>query len=432
MSQTLLCIGHIKNDIAPLIPIAQEARTKLRQKPVFLVTAPEPYRNEARAFVQSSGFEVVSHPYESREGENSPNVYLRYRLLRRANLRLAHQILEDVQPAVILANTDACDRYFLDSATRAGYPTVYLQVAAWSDVRHSRAFKRIGTRAQLQPLPRRARLKHYLKEYIAGIAGYPGSTAWMPNVTQIAVQGPFNRDLLIKGGVPPERIALTGNPPQDEAYRIRFGEQSYRNAIYDQLGLPDGSPFFLNCRELEKRLYYLAREERGETQRKIIRALRAVSQDIPVVIRLHPREGEAEAAEIKAIDHNVIVVRDIPLMELLATSTAVISTQSTTLIWAAALDKPTISAFFWTDPFMKAMVARWNGVEMVTTEHALSNALNRYLSNAEHVETWRMRRARFVREHLMFDGRCTERLVQVINQLALDRSQPADFSRAGK
>jgi hypothetical protein len=217
-------------------------------------------------------------------------------------------------------------------------------------------------------------------------------------------------------------VVATGHPACDELYQLRFSPNGAEADVHHHLQLPSGSRYFLNLRAHEDRHYGVTQAEKNAAQVTLIRALQAADPQARIVVKLHPREGDTEERFVRSIDPSIVVARsDISTNELMACSLANVAMGSTTLVWSAALDRPSISAFFWPRVEYWRQAQRWSGVERVDSGPQLTQAVQRYLHDREHAETWRQKRAAFVQDELMFDGKSTARLVGLINQLCLAR-----------
>jgi hypothetical protein len=108
----------------------------------------------------------------------------------------------------------------------------------------------------------------------------------------------------------------------------------------------------------------------------------------------------------------------VPIGDLIAASSLVVSMTSSTLLWAIGIDRPAISAYFWEGVDEFRMTRHWPGVELVDTPEALALAVRRNLHDAEHIATWRARRTACREDFLRADGRSVERIADLYCSLA--------------
>src|SRR5438045_1184038 len=238
--------------------------------------------------------------------------------------------------------------------------------------------------------------------------------AWWREASRSAVLGPHWADLLARGGIPRTRLAVTGNPVCDEIHLVGTQRRGRWSDLYERLGLPAGTRYFLHCREHYARHGRVTNAEAERAQRAIIESFKDTSPETPIVVKMHPRDTAEDHAVVRAIDPSVIVVADVPLVELLAGSLVMVTTTSTTQLWSAALDRPTISAFFWKGHDYWGNVTAFSGVDRVFSPQQLRASLGRSLNDSAYQALWREKRRVFTREMLVTDGHSIERIVQLL------------------
>lgn len=420
MAARLLFVGHLLDDLRSLVAVAAQVKSQGRFEPLFLVTGPGEARAQGEAYIRAEGYPVLDGPFETNDGADSQYLLIKQWRLWRNNRRLIKELLAKVKPALILSSVNVTRNLFLDEATRLGYPTILLQVALWASREFYEALHAEDLHwAEYHFTPEQRRAKQRERQ-IQGWFKMGARPGWQVHTTAIAVQGPYWQNLLHQDGIPSEQLVVTGNPSCDWAYEARQRPSVERAYVYERLGLATGTPYFLYCRENYNRLFGPPTAQSRETPIRIVRTLRAADPNIPIVVKLHPREGEDEIQLLRDAVPDLIVIHDFPLMDLLAESYICVSTISTTLLWSAALDKPTVSAFFWKTRSYYLKEMDWSGVERVLTEEELIEAIQRYRNDAASTEAWRQKRAAFVAQQMPQDGQSVERIVTLINKLALN------------
>jgi Capsule polysaccharide biosynthesis protein len=436
----LLCLGHLPHDIVHLHRVAERAHAEMGLEPHFLVTAPDRLMDGPREYLAAhhlnqvdAGVEHAAHYYPPAlrtpsipeplrgfglgrvVGHLASNPVTRYRGLRQANLQLARHILDTVKPAAVLATVDACHDTFLAEATRRGIPTIYMQVALWGDRKFYRDLWADDERAKGSGQAPGPGLKGRVDKLVRRGFGLHNRPAWRRESSRIAVLGPYWAELLSRGGIPRRRIAVTGNPHCDEVHAVKSGGGRWRE-LYERLGLPGETRYLLHCREYFGRFNGWSGLDGEPGEREIIETLKAASPRTPIVVKMHPRDTGREYDLVRSIDPSVIAVGDVPLIELLARSRLMVTMTSTTQLWSVALDRPTISAFFWKglDHFERATA--FAGVERVFTPEELRASVDRSLNDSTYQDVWRRKRMAFVDEMLVVDGHSIERLVQLLRE----------------
>lgn len=420
----LLCVGNLRHDIVHLHKVAERAMAQRGLDPHFLITAPDRLLDEPRQYLASHHLREVNLPSADHAPVHISNPIKRYRMLRQANLNLAAKILDTMQPAAILATVDACHNFFLAEAARRGIPTIYMQVAFWGDRKFYRKLWADDHRAATARLTLRQRVKARVNKIIQRRYGLQDRPAWWRQPSRIAVLGRYWEEVLTRGGVPRQRIAVTGSPDCDEIYEIKSGRNGRWAELYERLALRYGTRYFLHCREHHARLRSLPADAAEKGEREIIEVFERVGPGTPVVVKMHPRDTAEDYALVRGLSPNVIVAGEVPLMELLAQSLLMVTTTSTTQLWSSALDRPTISAFFWKDIrgmdyWRRATV--YSGVERVFTPGELGASVTRYMNDPAYQQLWHEKRRAFVDEMLVVDGRSIDRLVELLHDPFVDQ-----------
>lgn len=412
----LLCIGHLRHDVVHLHKVADRALAQAGFEPNFFLTAPGGLIDEPRQYLASQHLREVRSASVDFAPLEIRNPLKRYRALRQANLTLARKILDTVQPTAILATVDACYDLLLAEAAARGIPTIYMQVAFWGDRNFYRALWADDRRGSAQPLTLRQHVTSRLTKVIQRRYGFQNRPAWWRKPSRIAVLGRYWEDLLIHGGIPKQRIAVTGNPHCDDIHEVKSGRNARWGELYEHLRLPRGTRYLLHCREYHARLAALPEDTSQEGERHIIEAFQSVSPGTPIVVKMHPRDTPADYEFMRSLGPGVIVAGDVPVMELLAQSLLMVTTISTTQLWSTALDRPTISAFFWKGVDYWKRATAFSGVERVFTPEQLRVSVRRSLSDPAYQALWQEKRKAFVDDMLLVDGHSVDRLVRLLQE----------------
>lgn len=418
MAGTLLCIGHMAHDLYPLVRVAEPVQRQLQLEPVFLINSPQPYFEKAKHYIDATGFRTVDLPADWNSQPHMRNPLQRYATIRRENRNIARRALQSTQPTVILASVDSAHNQFFAEASRAGIPSIYLQVAFWGTRKFYKELEADDHARAETHFTRAQKIRRFIARRIQNIYGIGARPAWERPATRIAVLGPYWRRLLIENGMSAQQVVATGNYATDDIFQLRFGAQDWRKPLCAKIGLAEGAPYFLHCRENLERFATLSEASRQDSQIQVLTALRRADADIPIVVKLHPRDGEGEIQLIQKIEPHAIIIRDtVPTLELIAASRLMVSTLSTTLIWSAALDVPTFSFFSLPGINYFRREANWTGVQRVHTAEELTQAVVAQLTDAREVQTWREKRATFTQDQLCLEGDSIARLVNLVDEL---------------
>jgi hypothetical protein len=425
----LLCVGSFAYDLVHLATIARRAQERLGLDAVFASAAPAELGAQARDAVGALGFETFDGALAARDRRISRNPIERFRWLRDENRRLIDGVLEAIQPAAIVATVNPPPSLFLDHAAQRGVPSILLQLWFWGDRSFHRARHLDERRSAEATLSFRSRWRKRIERRVAGSFGFRPHILWDLHHAQLAAQGPAIQRRLVADGIPPGNVVATGNPLLDELAHLKQAPGPARERVRRQLRLAADVEVVTYLRSHEDRLFTVDRDSREDSQVQIIRALLEAAPEAQVVVKVHPREGEAEKAFIRSIDPRVLVVgEEVVTVELIAASAVAVGTASATLLQAVALDRPTVSAFFWSGPDYLRTATDWSAVDRVSNARALAESVRRHLDDPDYQAHWRARRAAFTADEFLLDGQGTERIVDLIDRLVRPR-EPAVVGR---
>jgi hypothetical protein len=417
---SLLFIGYYLEDVRSLIRLAEAAREGLSLQPVFLIASTGELREQALAEVEAHGYQAATDLAVQNEssGRNHRNPFIRARLLKESNTLLSTEILQRVGAAAVIATTDVAHGHFLETARSLGVPSIYLQ---WTEV-HSlevhEAWWEAEERWHCAHLPLLRRVKRKLRRKLARLAGLGLRWPLCAPASRLAVPGRFYKEMCGRAGVPLERVVVTGNPQCDDMFRCsQLGEAEFR-MTRGSLGIPEGTPMLLYAREHAARITHLSQESAQLAEQTILAALRQAAPRVARVVKVHPKEGSETRVRVRNLDPEAIIVgNEIPIGNLIAASSLVISTTSSSLLWAMGIDRPAISAYFWRGIDEFKMRRHWSGVQHADTYAELVAATADNLWNPAHKTAWRAKRADCRNDFLVLDGRSVERIIGLVSSL---------------
>jgi hypothetical protein len=412
-ARNVLFVGYYLEDTRTLVHLARALCRTRGARPVFLIGASGGLRAGAMEFVRAQGFEVVDDlPPEAEPGERlGRNPFRSARILREANRALANRILDRTAAKCIVCTTDAAQGNLVAVAAERGIPSLYVQ---WTEV-HSEEVHRVWDKAEIRwadaHRPPLQRVRRRVARVLEGAAGLKPVWPLRIPATCLALPGEFYRDMCVHAGLPVSRLHVTGNIQCDEMHRCAHLDARQIAEIRASVGVRPTEPFLLYAREHVGRLVHLDPASARFAEETILTAMRTAHPRLPRVVKMHPKEGDEERARIRAIDPDVrIVGNETDVGQLIAASALLVSTTSSTLLWAVGIDRPAISAYFWKGVDEFKMRRHWTGVEQADTADALVTALRKNLDDPDHAARWRERRAECRRTFLMVDGKSVERI----------------------
>jgi hypothetical protein len=414
----ILCVGSHPNDIAQLVIVARQVRERLGLDAVFSSVAPPEVAADVHRHLAAEGFATLDQPLAVPPPRNERNPNRRAQRWRDENLAVVEHVVSQVRPAAVLATVNPVPCFLLDGVAARGVPSVLLQLWFWGDRSFRRAWRADDRRFQEAGFSQRKRLRRRLERGAEAVHGIHQPLEWNVRHATVAVQGPALRRQLVDDGVPAERVVVTGNPVLDDLHRLRNAPDAARERVRTQLAIPGDRQVITHFRSHEDRFPKIDRRTREGSQATVIRSLREAAPDATVVVKLHPKESDAERALIRSIDADVVVAgTDVEANDLIAASALVVGTFSTTLLQAVVLDRPAVSALLWPDLDYWQRATDWSGVDRAASGPALTEALRHQLGDPAYQARWAARREAFCRDQFLVDGQGTQRVVDLLERL---------------
>lgn len=409
---TILLISDYAEDTRALVKIATELARHSSVRPIFLITTTGEPADRAADLVRKAGFEVFDVlPLEDAEaGLDVRSPFRRARLIREANAALSARIMKQTGARAILYTADTARGHFIRTANDLGIPSLFVQWTEIYNLELRRAWRQAEVRWSDSQFPAPARMRRRVRRTLNQLAGL--HRPWNVAATRVAVAGPFYRDVCIEAGVEAERIEITGTLQCDEMHRYAGLSEAELSDVKESIGLGRLQPFLLYALEYTPRLYHLDPQSASEAEQRILAAMRTALPHFARVVKLHPRHGAEDAARVRAFDPEAIVVGgEVSIGGLVAAAAELVSTVSSSLMWAVGIDRPVISAYFWegVDEFKRAR--ELSGVEHADTVGDLVVALRKNVQDDEHMRIWRSRRAECRDRYLRVDGKGLTRIV---------------------
>lgn len=420
-ASTVLLVSDYAEDTRALATIATELSRRSSVRPIFLITTRGGAAERAGKVARGAGFSVYDAlPLEDSDaGRYVRNPFRSARLYRAANTTLAARILKGTGARAILYTADTARGYFIRTANELGIPSLFVQWTEMYNLELRRAWRRAEVRWLDRQRSRRERWRRRLRRTVNRWTGQ--SRPWTVWATRLAVAGPFYRDVCVEAGVPAERIEVTGNLQCDEMHRYGGLSTADLNEIKKSIGVEVSQRFLLYALEYTPRLFHLDPRSALQAEQQILAAMRMALPELARVVKLHPRHGSEDAARVRALDPDAIVVEgDVSIGRLVAAASVVVSTVSSSLMWAIGIDRPAISAYFWEGVDELKRARELSGVEQADTFEDLVVALRKNVQDEGHIRIWRSRRSECRARYLRVDGMGLTRIVEAFRGLLPD------------
>ncbi len=252
----------------------------------------------------------------------------------------------------------------------------------------------------------------YVQPALIGNNGFYGPIS----ADRAAVMDCFSRDVYVRGGTSAARLTITGLARMTGLARtlatLQADPDGPATRVRQRLELP-----------LSGKLVVLASQPLVEMPRiaRLIMQLVAQDRNLYLVIRPHPRE---RIVDYQRMSHSFdfsgnqpLLVKQLPLYELLAAADLLVTPLSTVALEAALLERPVLTINLGDEPDPYPFVD--NGLSAgAYSEVEASELFARLLYDAAFAAQLRERQRRFRAENPdLVDGKAVERVVDVIEQM---------------
>lgn len=236
----------------------------------------------------------------------------------------------------------------------------------------------------------------------------------IPDIT--AVCGDYSKDLLMQyGNYPEDKIAVTGQPRYDILHKA--DEIFSKKKIVEQLNISQDKGLVVLTTQTNGAMF--THEENVSLLEGVYSAMRDFS-DKKLVVKLHPEEKPGIHENVaKNLDiSDIIIIKDIDILELLYACDLMMTVSSTTAFDALILNKPVITINLTNRP--DTLPCAEKGAALgVYKKGDIKRAIHDALYNEETRKKLAENRKKFVYEHCYkIDGKATERVVKHFEEMA--------------
>lgn len=252
---------------------------------------------------------------------------------------------------------------------------------------------------------------------------------------KVAVWGDLCKEWYLEKGNDAGRIAVTGSPKYDwvSSY-VDHPPSAWNDEIYETLKIDRGLKIFLYPTDFMS--HASSNELYGGLEimcKSVVRAMRSFP-DAVLAIKLHPHPSEDLSTYRRWIAEegvrNVVVVKEIDIYKVVASAELLVTCPSTVAVEALFWKKPLVFLHYGfrgvrlrSQMFEDSVTDAKIGVS-VYRETELGEAIARVRNDKGLVEAMRIRQADFLRRYMgEMDGKSSERLLAVIEQMARERAR---------
>ncbi len=237
--------------------------------------------------------------------------------------------------------------------------------------------------------------------------------------SKIAVTGEYVKNVLIKQGVPNNRLVLTGQPRFDRLVNETFDTNLFRLI----LKIPKDKKIVTLCTQpfVEYKMWT------PETRKQFLSFVYKSIKELPnyqFVIKLHPidifEDYKKVLSDIDA-NHKILLYKEIDLYRLISISDIVMTVNSTVALEAMIINKPVIIIDFYNQSSDMPYVTS-GAVSVVCSPKSLTDQIKRLSDEKERNIALKLQDA-FIYEHAYkTDGRASQRVVDLIVQMVANNN----------
>jgi UDP-N-acetylglucosamine 2-epimerase len=253
-----------------------------------------------------------------------------------------------------------------------------------------------------------------------GLYGEKGGWIYVKNVDVVASWGEAFKQSLLRRGIEPERIVITGNPEYDQlADSLERNKKEIKEKIRRKLCLNDTVKIVLHTPTPES--IGLTKQEQDFMEKKLVETISEL-ENVCLIFKIHPKWEEFTEMQNFILKNDkyqkvVRIVDDISTHELLFLSDLLIAEHTTVAIDAMVLKKPVIMCNF-TRREDVVDYAKMGGALGIYDPRDLKGAIHKILTD----KAERDRLIRKSQEYLVYqagklDGLATERVIDLIKKM---------------
>lgn len=218
-----------------------------------------------------------------------------------------------------------------------------------------------------------------------------------------------DRDAAVALGVPAQKIVVVGQCSHDVLHDRKVRAADIRRSVFTTYGFAESKPLIV-CSLPALGEHTMSTQSSQQADSEFLFAALAAS-GANILISLHPRQKRANYEPL-AQTYGVAIAYE-PLRDVLSAADLFVA-YSSTLAWAVLLDVPAVALEYYDLGYRLFDTA--DGMAIAAIRDELAGVIDRAL----HDETFRSEmaaRRREARRGVPFDGRCRDRIVDLIDQL---------------
>jgi CDP-glycerol glycerophosphotransferase (TagB/SpsB family) len=229
-----------------------------------------------------------------------------------------------------------------------------------------------------------------------------------------AVMGEHFEHQYRQQGVRGKRIAVTGHPTHDLAYRqIQELTDARRAQIRERYGIDDGEAMVLYATQPFFWRGVITPEQLRENVEAMNSAVARLGDSFRLTIKIHPRESIDDYAFCTELSPSVRVIAQAEMVDLIACSEIFVSSSSSTVLLAMMLDRPIVTVNF-NEVLHFDYFERLGGTLHARTYQDFATALGRIVNDEATRALLEQSRHEALGRLARFDGRAAQRIADLL------------------
>ncbi len=236
-----------------------------------------------------------------------------------------------------------------------------------------------------------------------------GGAAWT-----MAVESDQARDILVREGMAAEKLVVVGKPRYDAASRIKENQLEWRIEVCRTLNVDPDKPLLVCSVPQLAEHALMPWEEHWQEIDFLFTCLSEPNPEHNVLLSLHPKSDLAQYLP-RAEKYGFKVAINYSYDQLIPTCDVFVATFSSTVTLTVAAEKPAVVVDFgW---FGYELFDELSGVVVVRERSNLVPTLTRLFSDRDYYNCLVAEQARAAKTWARFDGKATERVLNLIDDL---------------
>ncbi len=242
---------------------------------------------------------------------------------------------------------------------------------------------------------------------------------------KMAVIGDHYVDQFNNQGVPKEKIIVCGLLEHDKLYLIETDlklKEQYINEVYSDFGILRNKKIIFWATRPSYEDGFSEVDSKNEVL-SILEPLLKRKENFEIIITLHPRTDEKRFRDWLPKNDRIHLIKKYDNNKLLMACSLFVSSYSTVVLGALALDKLILTYNLLKIPGGDIFGEQVGGVAHVKKANKVPEVLDNLLSNETYKNKLRVEMENVRNNYMKFDGKVVERIIALISNMVVEKEQ---------